>query len=145
MKRKTTTASLSIGQLSKAANVKVPTIRYYEQQQLIAAAGRTDGNQRQYSEQELQQLKFIKHARDLGFSLSDVRTLISLDHQPNASCENAHSIAAKHLESVRSRLARLKRLENELERIVSQSDSGVNDQCSVIKALAEHSQCESEH
>ncbi|GAA5218334.1 helix-turn-helix domain-containing protein [Corallincola platygyrae] len=136
---------MSIGQMSKATGVKVPTIRYYEQQRLITAACRSEGNQRQYSEQELQRLRFVKHARDLGFSLDDVRELISLDHQPHASCKNAHSIAAQHLASVRSRLARLKRLEDELERIVSLTDSGASDQCSVIKALADHSQCESEH
>ncbi|RCU51033.1 MerR family transcriptional regulator [Corallincola holothuriorum] len=145
MERKKSSALMSIGQLSKMTNVKVPTIRYYEQQQLIIAACRSEGNQRQYSEQEFQRLTFIKHARDLGFSLDDVRQLISLDHQPHRSCESAHTIAAQHLNSVRSRLTRLRRLEHELERVVSLTDSGMNDQCSVIKALADHSQCEDEH
>ncbi len=136
---------MSIGSLSKAASVKIPTIRYYEQQELIIATCRSEGNQRLYSEKELQRLRFIKHARDLGFSLNDVRELILLEQQPSGSCESAHLIAARHLQSVCVRLAQLERLKHELERMVSLTESAENKRCSVIKALADHSQCEGEH
>ncbi|GLS83752.1 transcriptional regulator [Paraferrimonas haliotis] len=136
---------MPIGRLSKAANVKVPTIRYYEQQDLIAATCRSEGNQRLYSEKELQRLRFIKHARDLGFSLDDIRDLILLERQPEGACKSAHLIAARHLQSVCIRLAQLERLKHELERMVSLTESGEDQGCSVIEALADHMKCEDEH
>ena len=63
----------SIGELSRRTGVKVPTIRYYEEMGLIAAAGRTSGNQRRYGRDELEQLGFIRHARDLGLRVERVQ------------------------------------------------------------------------
>ena len=66
----------SIGDLSRRTGVKVPTIRYYEQMGLVAAPERSEGNQRRYGRQELERLAFIRHARDLGFAVEDIRSLI---------------------------------------------------------------------
>ena len=63
----------SIGDLSRRTGVKVPTIRYYEQMGLVAAPERSEGNQRRYSRHELERLAFIRHARDLGFAVEDIR------------------------------------------------------------------------
>ena len=69
----------SIGALSKATGVKVPTIRYYEEIGLLPPAGRNAGNQRRYGQDGLEALGFIKHARDLGFALEDIKVLMALD------------------------------------------------------------------
>ena len=75
----------SIGQLSKQTGVKVPTIRYYEQVGLLVSAGRTDGNQRRYDKEGLERLGFIRHARDLGFSIEAITALIDLQQHPDRS------------------------------------------------------------
>lgn len=135
----------SIGEMSKRAHVKVPTIRYYEQMGLINAPLRTAGNQRRYSQQALERLSFVKHARDLGLSIEAIRDLTDLSSHPEDPCEDAHKIAKQHLASVRERITKLKRLEIELARIEAGCDSGHVDSCSVIQALADHSLCKNEH
>jgi len=107
----------SIGALSKQTGVKVPTIRYYEQIGLIDPADRTQGNQRRYNDEALQRLGFIKHARELGFSIETITALIDLNNHPDRSCAEATRIAHEQLTDVRERIASLVRLESELVRI----------------------------
>ncbi|MCB1417237.1 MAG: helix-turn-helix domain-containing protein, partial [Nitratireductor sp.] len=109
----------SIGELSRATGVKVPTIRYYEQMGLLDAAERSEGNQRRYERKGLERLAFIKHARDLGLNIDAIRKLIRLSAHPDQPCDDADRIAKEQLSVVRDRIARLKRLESELERIAS--------------------------
>jgi DNA-binding transcriptional MerR regulator len=136
---------LSIGALAKATGVKVPTIRYYEQQGLIAPPVRSEGNQRRYEPAARERLSFIRHARDLGLPLEAIRELLELSGTPDMPCIDAHRIAGGHLGEVRARIARLRRLEAELERITSACDAETIGDCHVIHALADHSLCESEH
>ena len=128
---------LTIGELSRVTGVKVPTIRYYEQMGLLMAPGRSGGNQRRYEPSERERLSFIKHARDLGFDLKAVRTLLALQEQPEASCENASRIAASQLEAVESRIVRLLMLRDELSRMVAECQQGAVAECRVIEALAQ--------
>lgn len=137
---------LSIGELSRRTGVKVPTIRYYEQMGLIAAAERTKGNQRRYGQAELEQLRFIRHARELGFSLEAISALIDLQAEPGRPCAEARAIAAAQLEQVRSRIRRLQALEQELARITHRcSGEGTLEDCYVLAALADHGLCDTEH
>ena len=137
---------LSIGDLSKRTGVKVPTIRYYEQMGLIAAAERSEGNQRRYEKNDLERLAFIRHARDLGLDISAIRELIALSDHPHQPCGDADRIAADHLASVRDKIAKLKTLEQELERIVSRCDGGhAIEDCYVIRSLSDHGLCDGEH
>lgn len=136
----------SIGDLSKQTGVKVPTIRYYEGAGLIQPIGRTDGNQRRYGPTELQRLTFIKHARDLGFSLEDIAELIELHNQPDQSCTLAGEIAQQQLSDVRNKIERLMRLETELSRIVDGCQgSGSTQECYVLNSLSDHALCETDH
>ena len=107
----------SIGELSKRTKVKVPTIRYYEEMGLLAEAERTSGNQRRYDKTGLERLSFIRHARDLGFSIEAISSLIELQDHPDRSCETATDIAISQLADVRAKIKRLKLLEKELTRI----------------------------
>ena len=124
----------SIGELSNKTGVKVPTIRYYEQAGLIAPPERSAGNQRRYSDQGLERLAFIRHARDLGFALDDIRELIELSNHPDQGCSEAHEIAGRHLGAVRERIQNLRRLEKELRRL-SAADEGHIADCNVIRSL----------
>ncbi|MCX8998506.1 helix-turn-helix domain-containing protein [Rhizobiaceae bacterium BDR2-2] len=136
----------SIGDLSRRTGVKVPTIRYYEQTGLMTAPDRTVGNQRRYEASDLERLSFIRHARDLGLSIEAIRELIALAAHPERPCADADRIAAEHLADVREKIARLKRLEHELERVVSLCDGNHTlGECQVIRSLSDHGLCESEH
>jgi DNA-binding transcriptional MerR regulator len=136
----------SIGQLSQQTGVKVPTIRYYEQMGLLAAPERTTGNQRRYDRGELQQLGFIKHARDLGFSIEAIRTLIELQGHPDHTCSAANTIAQAQLETVRDKISQLRKLEGELERIAGGCDgAGPSSDCYVLASLADHGFCGGTH
>jgi DNA-binding transcriptional MerR regulator len=134
----------SIGQLSKRTGVKIPTIRYYEQMGLIDEPERSEGNQRRYTKEGLSRLSFIRHSRDLGFSVEDIRGLLDLSQHPEKPCNDAHSIAVQHLKDVQSRIAKLRRLERELKRI-TKCDAGNVAACAVIETLADHELCETEH
>lgn len=134
-----------IGDLSRRTGVKVPTIRYYEQMGLLAAPERSEGNQRRYGKPELERLTFIRHARDLGFGVDDIRELIELSGHPEQPCGHADRIAEEQLNAVREKIARLKRLETELERIAGCCGGERVGDCYVIRALSDHDLCTTEH
>lgn len=136
---------LSIGRLGAQAGVKVPTIRYYEQIGLLPGADRSAGNHRLYDRAALERLAFIRHARELGFSLEAIRDLLSLSDRPDQSCAAADAIARAQLRSVEMRIARLKALEDELRRMLGQCAHGTIRDCRVIETLGDHALCAQDH
>lgn len=134
----------SIGELSNRTGVKIPTIRYYEQMGLIDAPERSQGNQRRFSKDGLKRLSFIRHSRELGFSIKDIRGLLELNQHPDKPCNDAHNIAVRHLGDVRARITKLRRLERELKRISACHADSIA-RCAVIETLADHSLCETDH
>ena len=137
----TLSASSSIGVAAERSGVKVPTIRYYEEIGLIRAVGRSDGNRRVYSAAEVSRLAFIRHARELGFELDAIRTLLHLQDTPGQPCADADGIARARLDDVRVRISSLRALEAELERMVEGCSHGRVETCRVIETLADHSEC----
>lgn len=137
--------TLSIGQLSEQSGVKVTTIRYYEKTGMLPEAPRNAGNQRRYSDIHLQQLRFIRHARDLGFDMESIRTLVDMSAQPQSSCHVADSIAQAHLVTIRNRIAQLMLLQKELERMVNECQHGHVCDCRVMEILADHAECSTDH
>ena len=136
----------SIGELSKRTKVKVPTIRYYEEMGLLAEAERTSGNQRRYDKAGLERLSFIRHARDLGFSIEAILSLIELQEHPDRSCQAATEIATSQLTDVRAKIKRLRALEKELVRMSKGCEGdGVSEDCYVLASLADHNLCHREH
>lgn len=136
----------SIGELSKRTKVKVPTIRYYEEMGLLAKPERTEGNQRRYDTAGLERLSFIKHARELGFSIEAISELIELQGHPDQSCQAATDIAVSQLSEVRAKITRLRALEKELVRISRGCNGeGVSEDCYVLASLADHQLCVHEH
>lgn len=136
---------LSIGQLSQRTGVKVPTIRYYEKIGIISEAPRNSGNQRRYGAEHLERLQFIRHARDLGFDLESIRSLLDMSSTPQASCHAADSIARAHLDNIHDRIAQLTLLQQELVRMVDECTHGNICDCRVIKILADHAECSTDH
>ena len=136
---------LTIGKLSEAAGVKVPTIRYYEQIGLLPAAERSTGNQRLYSRAASNRLAFIRHARDLGFPLEAIRDLLGMSDRPDQPCDAVDSIAKAQLLAVEGRIARLMALKSELERMITQCAGGSVADCRVIECLGSHAHCTTDH
>lgn len=134
---------ISIGEAARRSGVKVPTIRFYEQIGLLPSPPRSKGNRRQFDEKDLTRLSFIRHARELGFEIDDIRELLAMTERPQSSCHEADSIAWRHLREVDVRIARLQALRNELQRMVNECDHGKVCECRVIQILADHGQCES--
>ena len=130
-----------IGEAARASGVKVPTIRYYEQVGLLPEPPRSDGNRRLYEAGHLKRLAFIRHARELGFEVDAIRTLLDLQDNPGQSCSPADSIARRRLQDVEARIERLLALKSELERMIEGCGHGAISDCRVIEVLTDHSQC----
>ena len=128
-------SDLSIGKLSRASGVKVPTIRYYETIGLLAAPPRSGGGQRRYDKADIERLRFIRHGRALQ-ELSD---------RPSQSCERADAIASRQLAEVERRIAGLEAVRMELARMLDHCAHGEVDQCRVIETLSDHALCEGDH
>lgn len=136
---------LTIGKLGQATGVKIPTIRYYEQIGLLPGAERSTGNQRLYTRAAQDRLAFIRHARDLGFTLEAIRDLLGLSDRPDQSCAEVDAIARAQLQAVEGRIARLQALKAELERMVDHCAGGAIADCRVIEVLGNHKHCTTDH
>ncbi|WP_041528159.1 MerR family transcriptional regulator [Paracoccus aminophilus] len=136
---------LPIGKLSRATGVKVPTIRYYEEIGLLPEAERSAGNQRLYGPKARERLSFIRHARDLGFPLEDIREMLGMADEPDQSCAAVDAIARRQLLAVNARIARLSALQSELERMLAQCSHGQIADCRIIEVIGDHGLCLNEH
>jgi DNA-binding transcriptional MerR regulator len=116
----------------------VQTIRYYEQIGLLPPAARSEGNQRLYTEAFAERLCFVRHCRELGFSLDAIRELLSLADHPDRPCAAADRIAETHLREVQQRIARLRALQSELRRMIAECRGGRIADCRIIEVLADH-------
>jgi len=134
-------SDMSIGTLARACGVKVQTIRYYEQIGLIPPARRSSGNQRQYRPLHLDLLQFIRHSRALGFSLDQVREVLTLRDAPNRPCGEVDEIAQRHLDGVEQKISQLMSLREELRNMIGQCAGGTVSSCRIIEVLSDHSKC----
>lgn len=129
---------IPIGTVATLTGVKVPTIRYYEEIGLLPAPPRTNSNRRTYSEVHVRRLKFIRHARELGFDLDAIRQLLALAGLPDEPCAEADDIARARLVEVEAKLARLTALRRELRAMIESGTHGRIRECRVIEVLADH-------
>lgn len=126
----------TIGELARATGVKVETIRYYEKIGLLEAPERTAGNYRAYCDAHLNRLSFIRRSRDLGFSLDQVRDLLTLADQRDQPCDSVDAIAIAHLAEVDRKISDLRALRRELDSLLKQCRCGTVAQCKIIEALS---------
>ncbi|MFD0860560.1 MerR family transcriptional regulator [Roseovarius aquimarinus] len=136
---------LSIGTLAQRTGTKVQTIRYYEQIGLLPEPGRTAGGQRRYDDGDLDRLSFIRHARQLGFTLDAIRELLDLSDNPNQSCADIDRIAHRQLKEVEARIVRLEALRMELKRMLSECRHDTVADCRVLEVLSDHAACLTDH
>ncbi len=129
-------ADLTIGALARAAETKVVTVRYYEKIGLLPAPARTAGNYRCYSTEDRRRLRFIRRCRELGFTIDQVRTLLSLSSDGERDCNEVDRIARTHLATIEAKIRDLDRLSEELRRIGASCQGGRVADCRVIEALS---------
>lgn len=126
----------AIGELGRLTDTKVETIRYYERIGLLGAPARTAGNYRAYRAEHLNRLSFIRRSRDLGFSLDQVRVLLSLSDDKTRSCHSIDAIAKEHLAEVERKVIDLRALRRELAGMIDQCRCGTVADCRIIEALS---------
>lgn len=136
---------IKIGELSRVTGTNVETIRYYERIGLLPEPSRTSGNYRDYASNHLDRLNFIRHARGLGFDISDIRSLLDLAEQPDQDCREADRIATGHLKNVEAKIQRLQQLRSELDRMIQQCRGGHISGCRIMEALGDHAHCGADH
>ncbi|MGE0725984.1 MAG: helix-turn-helix domain-containing protein [Alphaproteobacteria bacterium] len=136
---------LPIGALSARTGCSVQAIRYYEQIGLLPPPDRTEGGQRRYGAAATQRLAFIRHARDLGFEVAQIRELLDLGDQPDRPCAEADAIARAHLAAVEDKIRRLQALRAALGRMVEACGHGQIADCRVMETLADHGLCAGSH
>lgn len=132
---------ISIGEAARESGVKVPTIRYYEQIGLLPAPSRSEGNRRFFESGDLRRLMFIRHARELGFEIDDIRALLTLQDDQTQPCATADAIAKAKLVEVERRIRSLQALKVELELMVEGCRHGKVSECRVIEVLTDHNKC----
>lgn len=127
-----------IGQLARLAEVTPDTIRYYEKQGMMEHGERSEGGFRLYDDGDLQRLKFIRYAKQLGFTLEAIAELLSIRVDPeHHTCQESKSIVEKRLAEVEARLIELERMRNSL-RLLSDACCGSlhsTAYCSILEAL----------
>ncbi|NIR30897.1 MAG: helix-turn-helix domain-containing protein [Gammaproteobacteria bacterium] len=127
----------SIGALSGRSGVNVETIRYYERTGLLPNPPRTEGGHRLYGVEQLKRLAFIRRSRELGFSIEEIRALLDLVDSGDYACGQVKSMTDRHLESVRSKMADLRKLEKTLANVSAQCAGGAVPECPIIDTLCD--------
>ena len=131
----------AIGALARETGVKVPTIRFYESIGLMPKPQRTAGNRRLYGDDALRRLKFVRHARELGFEVSAIRELLGLADDPHRQCAQVDAIAREHLKDIDSRIERLQALRSEMGRMIAECGHGKVADCRILEVLGNHDFC----
>jgi MerR family mercuric resistance operon transcriptional regulator len=126
---------LTIGRLAEAAGVSIPTVRYYQRRGLMAQPQRPgSGGFREYGDDDLVRLLFIKRAQELGFTLAEVLEL--LDHVGNRNCEAIALLAKSKLREIKARIALLKNVRKSLEMLIEECPDGCSpDACPFVGRL----------
>src|SRR5215218_7566056 len=127
---------VSIGALARATGTTVEAIRWYERVGVLPAPERTAGNYRTYGTAHLERLSFVRRARDLGFTLDQVRELLRLADERGRSCDAVDRVAREHLGEVERKIADLKALRRELQGLIGQCRHGTVNECRIIEALS---------
>jgi MerR family mercuric resistance operon transcriptional regulator len=135
MPNPSTKESTRIGEVSKRTGCNIETIRYYEKIRLLPEPPRSTGGYRLYGEAHIKRLNFIKRARRLGFSLDEVRGLLSLVDSNEYSCDEVNNITVEHLHEVERKIKDLQKLRRVLNEMASQCEGGQVPECPVIDAL----------
>lgn len=127
---------MKIGQVAKQSEVGIETIRFYERKGLLAQPPQTYGGFREYSKEAIAKIRFIKRAKDLGFSLSEISELLTLETNPNATCADVRHRAVGKISAIQERVNDLQRMKRALGRLVTSCNgNGPIDNCPIFECF----------
>ncbi len=128
--------SLKTGELAKEAGVNVETLRFYEREGLLPEPPRRASGYREYPPDTVQRIRFIQRAKDLGFTLREIKGLLELRVDPETTCAEVKAQAAEKIADVKQKISDLKRIERALNKLMNTCrGSGTIDDCPILKHL----------
>ena len=126
---------MNIGEAAQATGVSAKAIRYYETAGLIDRAGRSDGNYRLYTESDIRVLRFIRHARDLGFSIDRIRLLLDLWQDKARASADVKRLALEHAREIEAKIEALIRMRDAIEGLAAACEGDHRPDCPIIADL----------
>ncbi len=135
MRNQAAVKGMQRAELARRTGSNLETVRYYEKVGLLPEPPRTAGGYRSYDTAHERRLRFVLRARELGFSLDEIRALLRLVDERDQPCAEARSVASTHLQDVRAKIADLKRMERVLKVVVAQCGDGTLPECPLIETL----------
>lgn len=130
-----------IGDLAKMTGCKPVTIRYYEKEGLLPAPERTAGNYRLYGERELERLRFVRHCRQHGMELDEIRALLAFRDKPVANCGWINTLVAGRIARVDEQIAALQHLKEHLQTLLHSCEGDRGGECGILKSLNKGESC----
>ena len=127
---------VNIGSAARLSGVSAKMVRHYESLGLLPAVGRTDSNYRQYSEQQVETLRFVKRARELGFSMAEIAELVGLWHNRRRASASVRRIAQKHADELAQRIAAMQAMQRTLDHLVHCCQGDERPDCPILDDLA---------
>lgn len=131
-------SAMNIGQAAKATGVSTKMIRHYESVGLFPEAARTDSGYRQYADKDLHTLRFIRRARDLGFSIAQIRELLALWQDRRRPSRQVKAFAQAHIQELDQKLSEIQAMKATLEHLVHCCHGDDRPECPIIESLAEN-------
>jgi MerR family transcriptional regulator, copper efflux regulator len=129
---------MNIGEVSDLSEVNSKSIRRYEELGIIPKAGRSLAGYRQYTMNDVHVLKFVKRARELGFSMKDIKQLVSLWRNKNRSSSQVKSIAQKHVDELEKKLQEIQQMLGTLQNLVHHCHGDHRPDCPILEELEDH-------
>ncbi|HDZ86967.1 MAG TPA: MerR family transcriptional regulator [Actinobacteria bacterium] len=127
---------LTIGKVAKSAKVNIETIRYYEKQGLIPKPPRNTSGYRQYPEDTIARIRFIKSAQELGFSLKEISELLALKVDPHTTCADVKQRAENKASEIDQKIKTLKKIKNTLSKLAKECNGkGPTSKCPILDSL----------
>lgn len=135
MDNHTAVKGLQRAELARRTGCNLETVRYYEKVGLLPEPPRTTGGYRSYDTTHERRLRFVLRARELGFSLNEIRALLRLADERDQPCAEVRTVAAGHLKDVQAKIVDLRRMERVLKEVVAQCAGGTTPECPLIDTL----------
>ncbi|GAA3539239.1 Cu(I)-responsive transcriptional regulator [Zobellella aerophila] len=127
---------MNIGEAAKQARVSAKMIRHYEQIELLKPAGRTEAGYRQYDEQNIEVLRFIRQSRLLGFSIRQIDALLTLWQDPDRPSREVKRVAQQHLQEVENKMRELALMQATLQRMIAACPGDEQPDCAILDQLS---------
>lgn len=126
--------SLKIGEVAKQLGMSIDTLRYYEKEGLLANIQRSSSGTRYYGEKDLSRLRFIQRSQKMGFTLKEIRELLSMREDPTTACDETRRLTQAKLDEIQMRMQELDQLSRELQLLINLC-TGTGDNCPIIEGL----------